>query len=346
MFRPLAALLVLASPLLAADPWVTLDPPKDAKGVGVGKHVVLVSGDEEYRSEEMMPALAKILTTRHGFKTTTLFAIDPKDGTVNPNVNNNIPGLEVLKSADLLVLFVRMRDLPDEQMKHIVDYVESGKPVVGLRTATHAFQLSSKTYAKYHWQGKEKGYEQGFGKQVLGETWVSHHGNHKEHGTRGVVAKGEEKNPILKGIEAGSIFGTTDVYGVNLPLKDCTPLVMGEVTESLKPDSKAVVDKPEAKKKFNDPMMPVAWTKAYTGSGGKAARVFATTMGCAEDFTFEGTRRLFVNGCLWALGLEDNIPDKTDVELLGEFKPSKYGFKDRKDPTSWKPGKTPADYFK
>lgn len=337
MFRPLIALLVLAAPLLAADPWVTLTPPKDAKGVGVGKHVVLVSGDEEYRSEEMLPALAKILTTRHGFKTTTLFAIDPKDGLVQPNVITNIPGLEALKGADLLVLFTRMRNLPDEQMKHVVEYAESGKPIVGFRTATHAFAVTSKTYAKYHWQSKEAGYEKGFGKQVFGETWVSHHGAHKKEGTRGLVAKGEEKNPILKGIDAGGIFGTTDVYGVTLPLKDCTPLVMGEVTETLKPDSKAVAGKK------NDPMMPVAWTKTYTGEGKKAARVFASTMGSAEDFAFEGTRRLFVNGCLWAMGLEDKIPDKTNVELVGEFKPTAYGFK--KD-EAWKPGKLPEEYFK
>ncbi len=333
MPRVLTTLLLLAAPLVAADPWVTLEPAKDAKGVGIGKHVVLISGDEEYRSEEMLPALAKILTTHHGFKTTTLFAIDPKDGCVQPNVNNNIPGLEALKSADLMVVFIRFRNLPDEQMKFVADYVESGKPVVGFRTATHAFT----TPGKYHWQSKEKGYEQGFGKQVLGETWVNHHGAHKKEGTRGLVAKGEEKNPILKGIDAGAIFGTSDVYTVNLPLKDCTPLVMGEVTETLKPDSKAVAGKK------NDPMMPVAWTKTYTGSEGKKSRVFATTMGCAEDFAFEGTRRLFVNGSLWALGLEEKIPDKTNVDLVGDYKPSKYEAKDSK---AWKPGKTPDEYFK
>jgi type 1 glutamine amidotransferase len=342
MVRTLFALLLLPAALLAADPWVTLTPPKDAKGVGVGKHVVLVSGDEEYRSEEMMPAMAKILTTHHGFKTTTLFAIDPKDGKVHPN-KSNIPGLEALKDADLLVIFTRFRNLPDEQMKHIAEYVESGKPVVGFRTATHAFTTGGEKYGKYHWQSKVKGYEQGFGKQVLGETWVSHHGNHNQMGTRGVVATGQEKNPILKGIEPGSIFGTTDVYGVNLPLKDCTPVVMGQCTETLKPDSKAVTDKPDAKKKFNDPMMPVAWTKTYTGESKKAARVFTSTMGCAEDFAYEGTRRLFVNGCLWAMGLEEKIPDKSNVDLVGEYKPTHFAAK--KD-DAWKPGKLPEEYFK
>src|SRR5436305_11706325 len=100
-------------------------------GPGRGKHIVLVSGDEEYRSEESLPQLGKILARHHGFKCTVLFAIDPKDGTINPNVSN-IPGLEALKTADLMIIFTRFRDLPDEQMKHVVEYLEAGKPVIGL----------------------------------------------------------------------------------------------------------------------------------------------------------------------------------------------------------------------
>src|SRR2546422_625204 len=128
----------LVSSVRADDPWIVLN---GREGRGKGKHVVLISGDEEYRSEETLPQLAKILATHHGFKCTVLFAIDPKDGTVNPNQSDNIPGLEALKTADLLVIFTRFRDLPDEQMKYLVDYVESGRPVIGLRTATHAFDL-------------------------------------------------------------------------------------------------------------------------------------------------------------------------------------------------------------
>src|SRR3974390_1589088 len=112
------------------------------KGPGKGKHIVLVSGDEEYRSEEALPEVARILATHHGFHCTVLFALDP-DGTVNPNRNDNIPGLEALDHADLLILFPRYRNLPDDQMKHIVDYVNAGKPIVGMRTATHAFAPKS-----------------------------------------------------------------------------------------------------------------------------------------------------------------------------------------------------------
>src|ERR1700730_18022133 len=142
--------------------WIVYD---GFDGPGKGKHIVLVSGDEEYRSEEALPQLAHILAKHHGFKCTVLFALDPKDGTINPNRNDNIPGLEALATADLMVIATRFRNLPDEQMKHIDDYVESGRPIIGMRTATHAFNLVSKTYTRYTWANKDGG----FGRQVLGE---------------------------------------------------------------------------------------------------------------------------------------------------------------------------------
>ena len=311
------ALAALTAPAWAADPWVVYD---GFDGPGKGKHIVLVSGDEEYRSEEMLPQLGKILAKHHGFKCTVLFAIDPKDGTIDPKQTNPIPGLEALKDADLMVLFTRFRDLPDEQMKPLIDYIESGKPIVGLRTATHAFApKGSKAYAKYHWQSKEKGYEQGFGRQVLGETWLSHHGQHGKQSTRGVLAPGQEKHPILRGIRDGDIWGPTDVYGVRLPLPgDSQPLVLGQVLEGMKP-----ADKPVAGKQ-NDPLMPIAWTKTYAGEQGKAARVFASTIASSQDLENEGLRRLLVNACYWALKMEDKIPEKSKVDLVGEYKPTPF----------------------
>src|SRR5579872_4991718 len=101
---------MIGRPARAADPWIVYD---GYDGPGKGKHIVLISGDEEYRSEEGLPQLGKILAKRHGFKCTVLFAIG-KDGTINPNVSN-IPGLEALKNADLMVIFTRFRDLPDAQ---------------------------------------------------------------------------------------------------------------------------------------------------------------------------------------------------------------------------------------
>ena len=340
-FAPL--LLAIALCLPAADatdtaddtPWIVLE---GKEGAGKGKHIVLLSGDQEYRSEETLPQLAKILATRHGFKCTVLFTIDPKDGTINPTVNN-VPGLEALKTADLLVIFSRFLNLPDDQMQMIVDYVEAGKPVVGLRTSTHAFNIpKDRKFAKYGNGSAEAGWEGGFGKQVLGEKWVNHHGAHGKQGTRGITVKGQENHPILKGIKEGEIFGTTDVYTVSLPLAaSCTPIVLGQVTETLLPDSKGI----EGPK--NDPMMPVAWTNAYKAPNGSTARVFTTTMGASQDLQFEGTRRMIVNGCYWAAWLDGKIPDKANVELVGTFKPTAFRFKKNEE---WKPGVKPAELAK
>jgi hypothetical protein len=313
-----AAVVLITGVTVRADekPWVVY-PGGD--GPGKGKHIVLISGDEEYRSEEALPQLGKILARRHGFTCTVLFAIDPKDGSINPNVSN-IPGLEALNTADLMVIFTRYRDLPDEQMKYLVDYIESGRPIIGLRTATHAFNIHrGGTYA--HYSVNSPDWPGGFGKQVLGETWVNHHGQHGRQSTRGILVKGEENNPILRGIHDGDIWGPTDVYTVHLPLfGDSKPLVLGEVLEGMHP-----TDKPVAGKQ-NHPMMPVAWTKSYTGKSGKTARVFTTTMGASQDLQSEGLRRLLVNACYWAVGLEDQTPAKTDVGLIGRYEPHPFGF--------------------
>jgi hypothetical protein len=308
-------------------------------GPGKGKHIVLVSGDEEYRSEEALPQLGKILAKRHGFKCTVLFAIDPNDGTINPNVSN-IPGLEALDSADLTVIFTRFRDLPDDQMKHIVDYLDTGKPIVAIRTATHAFNIKpGKTYAKYSYNYSGKDYEQGFGRQILGETWINHHGKHGSQSTRGIIVKGQENHPILRGIKDGDIWGPSDVYGVRLPLPgDSHPLVLGQVLTGMNPDD------PPLEGPKNDPMMPIAWTKTYTptrsGSEGqpRPGRVFCSTIGAANDLATEGTRRLLVNACYWALGLEDKIPAKSDVTLVGDYQPTNFKF------NGFRPGVKPAEH--
>src|SRR5277367_2399938 len=212
LFFCLVAILLTQSPsLLGAESSLVLQPHGKAKG----KNIVLISGDEEYRSEESLPQLAKILSTYHGFHCTVLFAINPKDGTIDPNQLDNIPGLEALDSADLMVILTRFRDLPDDQMKHIVDYVASGKPIVGIRTATHAFELkSSPTYASYSWNNADGG----FGRMVLGETWIRHHGRHGQQSSMGVLNAKETANPILRGIHDGELWSKTDVYEVRLPL--------------------------------------------------------------------------------------------------------------------------------
>ena len=316
----LSALCVLGlgQPVNAADPWVVY-PGQD--GPGQGKQIVLISGDEEYRSEEALPQLAKILAQRHGFTCKVLFAIGD-DGTITPTRTDNIPGLEALRTADLMVIATRFRDLPDAQMKEIDAYLNSGRPVIGLRTATHAFNIKAgKTFGRYSWKSQEDGWEGGFGRQVLGETWINHHGDHGKQSTRGIIAPGARDHPILQGIRSGDIWGPTDVYGVRLPLPgDSQPLVLGQVVATMQPDGMPV----EGKK--NDPMLPIAWVKTFTGTEGKASRVFTTTMGAATDLSNAGVRRMLVNAVYWATGLEDQIQPEANVDLVGDYQPRSFGF--------------------
>lgn len=322
-----------ANNTMADDGWITFE---GGNGPGKGKKIVLVGGDEEYRSEESLPQLAKILSTHHGFHCTVLFAIDPVSGEINPDVNNNIPGLESLATADLMVIATRFRNLPDEQMQRVVDYVESGRPVMGLRTATHAFNIpADRKFSKYSFNATDESYSQGFGRQVLGETWISHHGNHGSQSTRGLIVKGQEKNPVLRGLKDGDVWGPTDVYGVTLPLPgDSVPLILGQVVQGMKQDD------PPLEGSKNNPMMPVVWTKTYKGSAGKESRVFTTTMGSSTDLENEGFRRLMVNAVYWLVGNESLITDRLNVAIVGDFKPSPFKF------GGYIKGRKPSDYSK
>ncbi len=310
-----AALACLAASAMAADPWIVFE---GKAGPGKGKHIVLVSGDEEYRSEESMPQLAKILAVHHGFKCTVLFAINKTDGTIDPVTVDNIPGLEALDKADLMVMFLRFRELPDAEMKHIIDYTNSGRPIVALRTSTHPFfyrKHPESPYAKYSFNNSSKEFKGGYGRQVFGETWISHYGDHQRESTRGVIAKGMENHPIVRGAE--DIWGPSDVYGLTTLHGDCRPLVMGQVLKGMKPG-----DPPNPDKK----PVPVAWIKTFTGTSGEPARIFTTTMGHAGDLTSEGFRRLLVNACYWGLGMEDQISAKANVDIVGSYDPVPIGF--------------------
>jgi len=311
ILRTILTLAVCGLPLAGrADPqWV--EYPGGA-GPGQGRHIVFVTGDEEYRSEESMPQLAKILAVHHGFHCTVLFAVNRQSGQIDPQTLDNIPGLELLDKADLMVMLLRFRELPDEQMKHIMDYTNSGRPIVALRTSTHAFRyVKNKNDAYAKWSFDSKDPKGGYGREVLGETWISHYGKHQKESTRGVPAEGLQDCPILRGVE--NVWAPSDVYGITTLSGDSRPVLMGQVLLGMQPD-----DQPNTAK----PMLPVAWTKTYTGDQGKASRIFTTTMGHAHDLKNEGVRRLLVNACYWAQGMEDKIPARSNVDLVGTYDPS------------------------
>lgn len=320
------------------DQWLTL------KGKSDMPTIVFVSGDEEYRSEEALPQMASILNKHHGYNCTVLFAQDPaKPGIINPNYLHNIPGLEQLKTADLMVIFTRFRALPDEQMQLIDEYLKTGKPVFGIRTSTHAFNFEKIDFeTKYgHYSNYYKGedeWQDGFGRLVLGEKWINHHGHHKHQSTVGVPAPNQDKHPILNGIGPAEIWGATDVYGVRLPLPgDSQPIVLGQVTNragefdktdllyGMRSSDTEVAGVDEKRKlKLNEPMMPVAWIKSYQIPGGQKGNVFTTTLGASSDLLTEGTRRMMVNAALWLL--DKPVPAKANVNLVGDYQPTPFAF--------------------
>lgn len=276
---------------------------------------MFLAGDEEYRSEEGLPMLARILSERHGFKSTVCFSVNAA-GEIDPEAGESLSNPTALDSADVIVMLLRFRHWEGPAMEHFEKAFKAGKPIIGLRTSTHAFNFKG--------DSKWKSYNK-FGKNVLGEEWVSHWGRHKKEGTLGVIEAANKDHAILKGV--GEVFGDSDAYEA-YPPADATILMLGQVLEGMTADTKPAtyVKKRRDKKEqgVNDPMMPVAWTRLHKHDDGKTNKIFNTTLGASTDLQSEGLRRMVVNAVFWGLDLD--VPDKANVDYVGKFKPIPYGF--------------------
>lgn len=302
------------------------------EGIGKGKKIVLLSGDEEYRSEETNPMLGKILSQRYGYDCTVLFSMSKDGKYIDPNNQSSMVGIEALKDADLMIIGTRFRQLDDKSYRVLADYLNAGKPVIAYRTSTHAFRGKGETDG-FKWQD--------FGPKIVGEGWVSHHGKHKVEGTRAVIEEGNSGHAILQGVK--NIFVPTDVYGVKrVTPENATILLRGQVTETLAADSKPVAEK-------NNPMQPLAWLRTYTAPNGTTkGQAFGTTMGASVDYLSDDLRRLVVNATLFLTGVE--VPAKADVTPVDKFEPTFYGFIKAKDyyknrnlkPEDYKLGSSPV----
>ncbi|PQO38435.1 PVC-type heme-binding CxxCH protein [Blastopirellula marina] len=304
LFSPLVTLPLSANPLVY----------EGESGIGKGKHIVFLAGDHEYRSEESLPAMARILAKHHGFKCTVLFSLDKETGEILPG-SSYMPGTEALESADLMVIFLRFQDFPKEQMQPIVDYLERGGPVVGMRTSTHAFNIPGKSeFARlsYNYQGDD--FKLGFGRQILGETWAGHYGKNHVMSTRLDIVPSEKDHPILRGVknpwvQAGGYWTE--------PMADSEVLAMAQPLDGMKPDSPVA----EGKKPC-----PGVWVRHYESQSGKSGRVFTTTYGASEDLLNDGFRRMMINGCLWAAGMEDQIKPDLAIDFVGPYQPVTFSF--------------------
>ena len=184
--NPAAASAQTTRPDQGESSWLTYP---GGEGPGAGKRIVLIAADQEYRSEQSLPMLARLLSRRHGFHCRVLFLVNEK-GESDPTlpirwqkegkgIVHRIPGLHHLASADLVILLSRLITLSDDQIAHVIDYLESGKPIIAIRTANHGF-LENFPYVK---DGKKVR----FGDDVLGGAFRSHHGNWHADSTRGIV---------------------------------------------------------------------------------------------------------------------------------------------------------------
>ncbi len=293
------------------------------EGPGAGKHIVFLAGDHEYRSEEILPAMARILARRYGFTASVFFTLDD-EGFIEPG-SSNIAGLGALDSADLLVIAIRFQDFPKEEMQHIVDYLNRGGPVFGIRTATHAFRIDSGPFARYSWDYGADDFRDGFGEQILGETWVGHYGTNHEQSSRILPVETQVDHPILRGVRDMHVqSGGYQAY----PVEGSEVIAVGQVLNGM--DSTAAPD-PDKE------LLPVAWTRTYAGTDGSRGRVFTSTHGASEDLLNEGFRRMFINAALWNVGLEGAIRPDNDVSFVGPYHPVVFSF------DGYRRGVRPAD---
>jgi hypothetical protein len=290
--------------------------------IGGGKHIVYIANDHEYRGEETLPALARIMAKHYGFTCTFVTGIDPETGFVMPG-DGQVTGLDVLDDADLLVLAIRFQQWDNEVMAHFDAYLRAGKPVIGLRTSSHGFRINdqSSPYAKYSNGYKGEDYPYGFGEQVLGEHWVGHYGkNHKESSLL-VIEEANRDHVVLKGI-TGPPHQVCGTYKSEVTAEDGNTILMrGHVLNGMAADSPFSEEKTER--------YPVAWLRRYAPEPEAApfphGRVFTTLAGCSEDILDDNFRRLLINAHLWCLQLEDHIRVDNPIHFVGPYHPSRFG---------------------
>lgn len=286
-------------------------------GPGLGKHIVFIASDHEYRSEETCPAIARIMAKRYGFKCTVLFGQTP-DGLIKPG-SSHIPGIEAIDDADLLFLFLRFVRPEDAWMKRLKAYLQRGGPVIGLRTTTHAFNGLQGKYAHYNYNYRGEDFIGGFGRQVLGETWnpklgAGHYGRNHKYATALHVVPDQENHPIMRGVQ--EMHAMAGAYSAR-PMPNSTILATNRVLKSMEVGAEPIEGKTP---------QPAAWVRTYQLKDGKEGRVFCTTQGASEDILSEGVRRMIINATLWCLNMEAHIAADADVSFVGPYNPTTFGF--------------------
>ena len=231
-------------------------------------HLALLVAEDEYKTEESLPKFAAKYLGRD-YRVTFIFGSDAS--------RHDIPGIDALDQADALLVSVRRRPLPAAQLDHVRRFVATGKPVVGIRTASHAFAPSA---------GKplDEGLAQwaDFDQQVFGGNYVNHHANDLQ--PRVTVAASGERHPVLAGVALQQYVSPGSLYKVSPLLPGTQPLLLGTVPG------------------FTSE--PVAWTRVRADGG----RSFYTSLGHVGDFSQSAFCQLLFNGINWACNINGTPP--------------------------------------
>ena len=223
-------------------------------------HVVIACAEREYKTNESLPGFA-LEQLGNDFKVSFVHA--------NANERNDLPGIGVLENADVLLVSVRRRVLPADQFAIVEKFIKSGKPVIGIRTANHAFSL--------HGEDPPSGYKawEAFDAEIFGGSYTGHHGVGPN-----VKLAAAKPHPIMTGVDVNTFKGMGSLYKVNPLSKGTTPLLTGTIE--------------------GQPVETIAWVNE-TKYGGKA---FYTSLGHVDDFTQPAMNRLLKNAILWAADKE------------------------------------------
>ncbi len=315
ILRSIALSLLLFSSLAAAADRVVYEGDS---GPGKGKHILFIASDHEYRGEETCPAIARILAKRYGFRCTVLFG-QTEDGIIKQG-SSRIPGIEEIDDADMLFLFLRFVAPDDAWMEKFEAYLKQGKPVIGLRTTTHAFNGLQGRYSYHNYNHGGEDFVGGFGRQVLGETWnpslgAGHYGNNHKYATAMHVVSEQAQHPIMRGVQ--NMHAMAGAYSA-VPMPNSTILATNQVLDSMEVGAGPLEGKVP---------QPAAWIREYSFHGGPQGRAFCTTQGASEDIVSEGVRRMLINATLWCMGMEDTITARADVSFVGPYNPSTFSFK-------------------
>jgi type 1 glutamine amidotransferase len=239
-------------------------------------HVAIIVSDDHYGADRTLPLFADELRSRYGCHCTV----------IHGEGSNRFPAIEELKAADVAVLYIRRLALPKQQLDSLRDYLDAGRPLVALRTASHAFDVRGESPA-----GCDQWPE--FDAEVLGGSYHGHEAD--KLGTDVAIVPEWAGHPLFLGVKPARWHSTGSLYRTSPIAADATLLMTG-----------SIAGKSE----------PLTWTRQH-----KRARVFYTSLGHPDDFKQPAFRRLLANAIFWAMEKPTPKVEAIDASKIPSGKP-------------------------